>query len=95
MNKPYAWTITSCFGLAEFVSGPRGVSLSPREIQSHLNAKKFRLLDDDKEVYCEGYFVDLTPDQRCQQFEPLDDYGKPALGCTEIQYWENDLWNSL
>ncbi len=28
-------------------------------------------------------------------FQPLDDFGRPNAGCTEIQYLENGLWRSI
>lgn len=43
-------------------------------------AHTFRLLDDDGIVYYEGVSTVAA------SFAPLDDYGKPNDGCTEIQY---------
>lgn len=51
--------------------------------------EKFRLLDDDGNIYCEGI---ATPDE---DFGPLDDYGMGALGCTEIQYRVDGKWRAL
>ena len=52
--------------------------------------KPFRMLDDDGEVYYEGL---ATPDT---DFEPLDDFGMPDSGCTEIQYKNKDgEWETL
>lgn len=92
---PYAWVITKdClpplegFKSIEGVAGPRGLKLTRQEIEAHPKAQKFRLKDDDGELYCEGVFVDLTPDQRCDGFEPLDNYGTGALGATTIEYWQ-------
>lgn len=47
----------------------------------HLNYK-FRLLDDDGEIYAYGYSND---DSSEKAFIPLDRY-HPDYGCTEIQY---------
>ena len=53
--------------------------------------KKFRLLDDDGIVYFNGvYYGDMSEDA----FSPLDDYGS-SWGCTDIQYLENNKWESL
>lgn len=52
-------------------------------------AYKFRLLDDDGEVYYIGYSSNNS------SFAPLDDYGMPNDGCTDIQYWEDGQWKSL
>ena len=50
----------------------------------------FRMRDDDGHVYYEGK---ATPD--CE-FEPLDDFGMPNDGCTEIQYKnEKGEWETL
>lgn len=43
---------------------------------------KFRLLDDDGEVYAYGY-ADSDDDE--EAFAPLDEVGS-SYGCTEIQY---------
>lgn len=43
---------------------------------------KFRLLDDDGEIYFYGYSSSFDDEEA---FEPLDYYGA-AYGCTEIQY---------
>lgn len=43
---------------------------------------KFRLLDDDGEIYFYGYSTSCDDKNA---FEPLDFYGA-AYGCTEIQY---------
>ena len=44
---------------------------------------KFRMLDDDGNLYYEGYSDDCDGESA---FDPLDDYGTPNAGCTEIQY---------
>jgi hypothetical protein len=43
---------------------------------------RFKMYDDDGELYFEGRME--TPD-----FHPLDDFGMPGYGCTEIKYSEN------
>lgn len=95
-TAPYCWVITkdhlaeqypdqkTCVG----VSGPRGVHLTREQIEAHPDGKKFRLLDDDREVYVEGVFLDLTPGKKLDGFEPQDDYGEGGLGTTSIQYFE-------
>ena len=50
---------------------------------------KFRMLDDDDEIYYIGYSDDSS------SFEPLDDFGLPNAGATNIQYLENGRWESL
>lgn len=46
---------------------------------------KFRMYDDDGELYYEGYSNDSDSEKA---FEPLDHFGMPNAGCTEIRYWE-------
>ena len=43
---------------------------------------KFRMYDDDGILYYEGISTNDS------SFGPLDDYGMPNAGCTEIRYWE-------
>lgn len=51
--------------------------------------ERFKMLDDDGEVYYEGL---ATPDA---VFAPLYDLGMPDAGCTEIQYYKNGKWETL
>lgn len=55
---------------------------------------KFRLSDDDGEVYYEG-FSSGNDDQAA--FAPLDDYGMPSDGCTTIEYYDiaTNTWSVL
>lgn len=55
---------------------------------------KFRMLDDDGDVYFEGLSDDCDS---AEAFAPLDDYGQPGFGCTEIQYWSDtrNSWETL
>ena len=51
---------------------------------------RFRLYDDDHNLYFEGTFYGDSPD-----FEPLYDYGK-AFGCTIMKYLEsNGIWEEV
>lgn len=96
---PYAWVITKDKiddGERVGTVGPRSASLSKDEIVTHPARQRFRMLDDDGEVYYEGFFVDLSDEN--SGFEPLDDFGMPNAGCTEIQYWESGKgggWKTL
>jgi hypothetical protein len=92
----YAWVITKDCIDCDLV-GTIGPSTCPEElaaeggkaIRQHENADKFRLLDDDGEIYCYGYFLDYaSPDDEDQPsgFEPLDDFGTASLGAVTIQY---------
>ena len=57
-------------------------------LQSGKAKHKFKLFDDDGELYYEG---------RCgnsSSFDPLD-WAMANDGCTDIQYFENGKWSSL
>lgn len=54
---------------------------------------KFRLLDDDGEIYFEGLCGDLNTDAD-NAFDPLDCLGVD-YGCTTLQYLENGEWETL
>jgi hypothetical protein len=55
---------------------------------------KFRLLDDDKEVYFYGEYDGLNKDE-AWAFSPLDDWGA-AFGCTILEYKnESGEWETL
>ena len=51
------------------------------------NIKKFKMYDDDNELYYSGRIIG---DYDC--LEPLDDFGTPNAGCTEIQVLEDGKW---
>jgi hypothetical protein len=53
---------------------------------------KFRMLDDDGNIYFYGESDDSASESA---FAPLDDFGLPYAGCTEIQYLENGKWEPL
>lgn len=75
-----------------------GYTFTPHEafnnplIQELLN-NKFRLYDDDGELYFEG----IATNQSCESaFEPLD-WAMANFGCTEIKYLNNETkkWETL
>lgn len=98
MTAPYAWTITKDT-LADpndkpgtnlnavGVIGPRNTDKTHEEIVKE--GKAFRMYDDDGELYYEGRIMG-----EYDGFEPLDDFGTPNAGATEIKYWENG-WKTL
>jgi hypothetical protein len=90
----YAWIITKDIigeGLEGIGGNQRGSRclMSAAEMIQHPEGRRFRMLDDDGEIYCEGIIVGGSG------FEPLDDYGCAALGCTEIQLWTGAEWETL
>lgn len=54
----------------------------------------FKMYDDDGELYYSGYSKPLT---EVDGFEPLDDFGMPNAGCTDIKYMneKTTLYESL
>ncbi len=64
------------------VSGPEGAT-AEQILEASLHGEPFRLLDDDGEVYYEGRCLCNESED---DFGPLDDFGTPNAGCTEIQY---------
>ncbi len=66
--------------------GPRGYKGDGSEL-----THRFRILDDDGEVYYEGR-CDTCDDDNA--LEPLDNFGTPNAGATTIQYWDHG-WKNL
>lgn len=102
MSSKYAWIIDKDHlypkGKEGVYSGPgiAGPRNAPTELVAKLEAgefrQRFRMYDDDGELYYEGRIVG-----EYDGFEPLDDYGTPNAGCTEIRYWNTDSkeWERL
>ena len=65
------------------VVGPSSTPLQAHEIIH--TGTKFRMYDDDNELYYEGYSTE-------EDFSPLDDYGMPNAGCTSIEYLIHEKW---
>lgn len=93
----YSWVITKDFTECDdnnyivpdpFVIGPRGATKNMEEIVK--TGEQFRMYDDDKKLYYEGFITG-----KYEGFEPLDDYGMPNAGATEIQYFKDGEWNTL
>lgn len=53
---------------------------------------RFRMLDDDRNVYYEGVSSDNDSDDA---FAPLDHLGTPDAGCVSIEYLSNGQWEEL
>jgi len=51
---------------------------------------RFKMYDDDGELYYEGVM-----NQYCDGFEPLNHYGMPNAGCTEIRILEQGKWVTI
>lgn len=73
------------------VMGPRGIPDDiAAELRSRRTGRKFRMYDDDGELYYSGRIITDEPGTELD-FAPLDDFGKPNAGCTEIRYLDDKL----
>lgn len=74
---------------AKGVMGPRGCPDDAKAL-----TLRFRLLCDgdsegQHEVLYEGRMLPWDEqDDDSDGFEPLDNFGRPNAGCTELQYWQ-------
>ena len=84
------WTITN--DLVDDGKKVGTASVNYDEAKAALLKHRFRLLDDDGEIYYEG----LSDDSDSQRaFAPLDDFGKGYAGCTEIHFFTDGVWRQL
>jgi hypothetical protein len=84
------WTITE-----DLLDDGKKVGISSSNYEDAKAASlchRFRLLDDDGEICCEGLSDDCDS-QRA--FAPLDDFGRGYAGCTEIHYFDGQSWKKL
>lgn len=78
------------------VVGPRNAKQTADEIIRHPQARRFRMKDDDGEMYYEGFMVVLPEDGDEAEFRPLSDFGTPNAGATSIEYQRGDgTWEVL
>ena len=82
MSK-YAWIINEdkIFGEDVGIKGPRLIDTKLENLLKAGEGREFKLFDDDGELYYTGRIVG-----KFGGFEPLDDFGMPNAGCTEIAY---------
>lgn len=83
------WTITN--DLIDDGKKVGTASCNFDEAKAPLLKYRFRLLDDDGEIYYEG----LSDCNSQRAFAPLDDFGLGYAGCTEIHYFDGRTWNQL
>jgi hypothetical protein len=93
----YAWIITRDHiadvtieaGTNSDAAGVTGPHNQVAELKSG-EGKAFRMLDDDGNLYYTGRIIGNH-----SGFEPLEDFGTPNAGCTEIRYLNNHKWETL
>lgn len=95
MTATYGWVITrELLGdepEAVGVIGPRDIPDGLRDRLQAGEGQAFRLLDDDREPYYEGRWIEGdTADS-----DPLADYGMPNAGCTIMQVRRGGRWEDL
>lgn len=84
----YAWVIVDPPNYVGLM-GPRGATMTAQDIKAQ--GEKFRMYDDDGEFMAAGY---IAGDY--DGFEPMDDWGQPGLGATEIKYkGPSGAWETL
>lgn len=87
MPSVYGWVIDRDHieMKAKSVMGPRNIAPKIEEqLKTTKNGQKFQLFDDDGNLYYSGRIIG-----EYDGFEPLDDYGEPAAGCTEIKLFNS------
>jgi hypothetical protein len=72
------------------IVGPRSAKLTAEQILNHPQGKRFRMRDDDGELYYEGIMVVTPEDGDEAELRPLDDFGTPNAGATSIEYRQPD-----
>lgn len=82
--------------------GVEGPALADIRVLARLKngeGEEFRMLDDDRNLYYEGRFIDDSENEEWQreaEFQPLDCWGLPNAGAVIIQYRdENGNWEDL
>lgn len=103
MTASYAWVITEDHlfdgdTIDRNEAGTSGPSDAPADLLARLAAgegREFRIHDDDGELYYAGRII-TRDEPGCQEdFGPLDDWGTPNAGATEIRYRANGKWETL
>lgn len=81
--------------LLALLGEPRRNGAQPQHLPA--NVRKFRLYDDDGELYYTGRqaFVDPAEADEDAEFGPLNDFGMPNDGAVRLDYWEDGEWKTL
>lgn len=95
--QEYGWIITRDYLSEQWGSedseagiyGPHGCSKNLHDALLSGKGHKFKMYDDDDELYYKGLFIG-DPESE-DGFAPLDDFGTPNAGCTRIDYYDETL----
>jgi hypothetical protein len=97
----YAWMIDKDYIDSEGAKGEPVQVFGPRTATEEQMARlqkgegrAFRIYDDDGIRYYSGRIVDSDRGSETD-FGPLDDYGTPNAGATEIRYFDKGKWQTL
>ena len=97
VDTRYAWILTDFEGST--ISGPAGAVDEDLAAATNgaVGSQQFHLLDGDGLQVASGRIFIHDPALRCGEllFAPLDDYGMPSLGATDIQYNHRGTWQIL
>lgn len=102
-GAPYGWIIVKDYTEDDQELDDSGLT-GPRFIDPEIGARltrgegrKFRMYDDDGELYYEGRIITNDDGGSEIDFCPLDDFGMPNSGCTRIDYLGSDgkTWETL
>ena len=92
----YGWIITIdkiSLGADVGLTGPHNLSDDILERLQKGEGHAYRVRDDDDEVYHHGRFI--GDPNSYDAFGPLNDFGRPGFGATDIQYFEDGKWVTL
>lgn len=67
-------------------------SVNFEEVKAVSLVHRFRMYDDDDILYYEGLSDNCETEKA---FDPLDNFGKPNVGCTSIFYLRGEKWEEL
>lgn len=76
------------------MTGPRNADPALLARLAAGEGAKFRMSDDDDEVYYEGRILNTDPGSE-EDFGPLDDFGMPNAGAASIEYLTDGEWKVL
>jgi len=85
-NPEQTFMITKGFNCCDDLADVSSDKLDVIKLKFHY---KFRMFDDGGELYYEGFSIDNS------SFDPLDDFGAPNAGATEIKYFINGKFETL
>ena len=92
----YCWAITKDKIEDGKHVGTEGPHDAPDSIPDDWQTRKFRMLDDDGNVYYYGIVAAADIESEEAAFGPLDDFGAPNAGCTMIQWrTEDGEWETI